>query len=65
MKEEEKEKEERVPGRAIGGDSSDRLAPCWRRVPCAPKRRLREGASPLFKRGAGGWRRATPSLGAP
>ncbi|RVW36766.1 putative mitochondrial protein [Vitis vinifera] len=64
-KEEEKEKEECVPGRTVGGDSGDCLAPCWRRAPCAPKRRLREGASPPFRRGAGGWRRAAPSLGAP
>ncbi|RVW93492.1 putative mitochondrial protein [Vitis vinifera] len=64
-KEEEKEKEECVPGRTVGGDSGDRLVPCWKRAPCAPKRRLREGASPPFRRGVGGWRRAAPSLGAP
>ena len=39
--EEEEEEEEIVPGRAVGGNSGDRLAPRWRRAPCAPKRRLR------------------------
>ena len=34
-------------------------------APCAPKWRLREGASHPFRRGAEGWRRATRSLGAP
>ncbi|RVX09054.1 hypothetical protein CK203_013954 [Vitis vinifera] len=57
-KKKKKEEKEIVHGRAVGGDSGDRLTPCWRRAPCAPKRRLREGASPLFRRGAGGWRRA-------
>ncbi|RVW79861.1 hypothetical protein CK203_041356 [Vitis vinifera] len=28
-------------------------------APCAPKRRLLEGASPAFKRGTGGWCHAT------
>ena len=54
-----KKKEERVPSRTVGGDLGDCLAPC------APKRRLREWASPPFRRGTGGWRRAVPSLGAP
>ena len=63
-KEKEKEKE-CVSGQIIGGDSGDRLVPCRRRAPCAPKRRLREGASPPFGRGAGRWRHAAPSLGVP
>ena len=48
-----------------GGESGDRVAPCWMQAPCVPTRRLLEGASPVFRQGAGGWRRATPSLGVP
>ena len=57
-KKKEKEKE-CVPGRTVGGDSGD----CY--APCALKRRLRDGVLPPFRRGAGGWRCAAPSLGAP
>nr|CAN82683.1 hypothetical protein VITISV_000483 [Vitis vinifera] len=64
-KKKKKEKEECVPGRTLGGDSADHLAPCRRRAPCTLKRRLRDGASPFFRRGAGGWRRAALSLGVP
>ncbi|RVW72021.1 Retrovirus-related Pol polyprotein from transposon RE1 [Vitis vinifera] len=64
-KKKKKEKEECVPGRTLGGDSADHLALCRRRAPCTLKRRLRDGASPFFRRGAGGWRRAALSLGVP
>ena len=60
--EKEKEKEKAYLAR---GESGDRVAPCWMQAPCVPTRRLLEGASPVFRQGAGGWRRATPSLGAP
>ena len=55
--EKEKEKEKAYLAR---GESGDRVAPCQR---WAPKRRLREGVSPTFRRGVRGWRRAAPSLG--
>ena len=42
-----------------GNEPGDRV------TPCAPKRCLREGASPLFRQDAGGWRHAAPSLDAP
>ena len=28
-----------------GGESGDRVAPCWMQAPCAPTRHLLEGAS--------------------
>nr|CAN81546.1 hypothetical protein VITISV_007951 [Vitis vinifera] len=42
-KKKKKEKEGCVPGRTVGGDSGERLAPCRRRAPCAPKRAFLKG----------------------
>ena len=49
--EEEEEKEEEGEGEGEEGGRGSRRT-------CGP-RRLCEGASPAFRRGAGGWRRAT------
>ncbi|RVW26657.1 RNA-directed DNA polymerase-like [Vitis vinifera] len=42
-KKKKKEKEGCIPGRTVGGDSGERLAPCRRRAPCAPKRAFLKG----------------------
>ncbi|RVW39325.1 hypothetical protein CK203_102511 [Vitis vinifera] len=61
--EEEKEKKKKEVGDR--GAPVDRVVSCRKRAPCAPKRRLREGASPAFRQGAKGWRCTARSLGAP
>ena len=61
--EEEKEKKKKKKKEKEKKEVGDRGAPVDRVAPCAPKRHLREGASPAFKRGARGWRRAARSLG--
>ena len=65
--EEEKEKKKEKEKKEVGdrGAPVDHVAPCRRQAPCVPKQRLREGASPAFRRGAEGWHRAARSLGVP
>ncbi|RVW40892.1 Twinkle-like protein, chloroplastic/mitochondrial [Vitis vinifera] len=58
--EEEKEKKKKKKKEKEKKEVGDRGALVDR---VAPKRRLREGALPAFKRGARGWRRAARSLG--